>query len=142
MTSNTCEPLIATGGQPSPQQLADLMQQGVRSIINLRAAEEPVDFDEAQACADLGLSYQNLPVAGGDAIDAATLQAFSRLLADAGNKGTVFVHCATGNRAGAMLALDRVGAGGDVEEAIAYGKQFGLDGLIDRVRAIAQTLPR
>ncbi len=142
MTTRIQDPQIAGGGQPDPQHLADLKQQGVRSVINLRAPEEPVEFDEAQSCADLGLSYQYLPVAGGDAIDADTVKTFCRLLADATNEGTVYVHCATGNRAGALLALDRICSGSDVEDAIAFGKQYGLDSLTDRVRAVAPTLPR
>jgi len=50
--------------------------------------------------------------------------------------GPVLIHCGSGNRVGALLALRESLAGADDEAAIEYGKEGGLTGLEDRVRDV------
>ena len=49
--------------------------------------------------------------------------------------GPVLVHCGSGNRVGALLALRQSLLGADDEDALAYGKSAGLTGLEPVVRA-------
>jgi protein tyrosine phosphatase (PTP) superfamily phosphohydrolase (DUF442 family) len=73
------------------------------------------------------MSYVSLPVEGSDGVSYANAAALDKLLA--GVEGPVLIHCASGNRAGALLALrDKLG-GADSESALALGVASGLTGL-------------
>ena len=50
----------------------------------------------------------------------------------------VLVHCGSGNRVGALLALQKSQEGADVEAAVAYGKEGGLTRLEEHVRKLLQ----
>ena len=66
-------PGLFSAGQPnSIEQLRSLARNGVRTIINLRALDEPAPFNEPQAAADLGLRYVSIPVVNADALMPAT----------------------------------------------------------------------
>ena len=56
-------------GQPTPAQLAELAHQGVRTVINLRTPDEPMEYDEAAEATRLGLQYVALPIAGAADLD-------------------------------------------------------------------------
>lgn len=130
-------PGIFTAGQPSPAQLASLAAEGVRTVINLRAPGEQVEFDEASEAERLGLRYVSIPVAGPQDVTAETAARFSREFEDATRAGGVLVHCASANRAGAMLALDQALAQNKpVEDALAVGRAAGLTTLEPRVTEI------
>ena len=70
MTAPTCfaEDHYASG-QPTPAHLAELAREGVRTVINLRAPGEPLEYDEPAAAAQLGLRYVALPIAGANDLD-------------------------------------------------------------------------
>jgi len=125
------------GGQPSPQDLAELAREGVRTVINLRSADEPVDYDEASEAGRLGLCYECLPISGPSDLDSACIERFGRLLDAARAKGGVLIHCASSNRAGAMVALDAaLSRGAPIDVAIQRGRDAGLVGLEPVVRDI------
>ena len=50
----------------------------------------------------------------------------------------MLVHCGSANRVGALLALGKVQAGSDADEAIAFGKSAGMRGLEKRVREVLE----
>lgn len=112
-----------------------LTQGGVRDVINLRQSGETPDFDEAAAMAAAGITYHNLPIGGAADLTRANVEKFDQLLHAAGDQ-TTLVHCASGNRVGAMIAL-RAGwiEGKDISEAMAEGERWGLKGLAPEVRA-------
>ena len=56
------------------------------------------------------------------------------LLQDA--KGPVLVHCASGNRVGALIALSAADEGVPVEEALARGRAAGMTSTEARVREL------
>jgi uncharacterized protein (TIGR01244 family) len=120
-------PGLYASGQPAPGDLAALAAQGVRTVINLRAPEEPPGYDEAGEAERLGLRYVSIPVAGPQDITTGTVARFSRELAEAGHHGGTLVHCASSNRAGALVALDAGFAkGSSRDEALASGRAAGL----------------
>lgn len=126
-------PGIYTAGRLKPTDIAGLKAAGVRSVIDLSLDDETPDFDEAAAVQAAGLRYANLPVHGADGLTRDRVVAFDRLLRDA--KAPVLVHCASGNRVGAMAALRAAwlqGAG--VDAAIDEGRRWGLKGLEPEVR--------
>lgn len=124
---------IHTSGRLSQDDIAKLEAAGIRHVIDLAQDNETPDFDEAAAVQAAGIGYDNLPIAGPDALTRANVEAFDRLLADA--QGPVLVHCASSNRVGAMAALRAAWIEGvPVEEAIAAGRAWGLRSLEGAVR--------
>lgn len=117
-------------GQPTPEQIAALPSQGIASVINLRGTGEDSGFDEPAAVAAAGLAYHALPVAGPQDLTADTVARFSDLLAQARSKGPVLIHCASANRVGALLALEKGWLHGLASnDAVEIGRQAGLTGL-------------
>lgn len=126
------ESTIYTGGQPTREQLAALAEAGVRHIVNLRPASE-LDWDEAAYVQSLGMHYHNLPVAGADDLSASNAEAFSTLLAGFGEQ-PVLVHCASGNRVGALAAIAASQQGAEAEQALEKGRRWGMTRLESTVR--------
>jgi len=120
-------PGITTAGQPSADQLAAVAKTGIKTVIDLRGLAEDRGMDERAAVEKLGMSYITLPVEGGAGVTYANATALDKLLASA--KGPVLVHCATANRAGALLALRAKLNGADNDAALALGVAGGLTGL-------------
>ncbi|CAN7573782.1 sulfur transferase domain-containing protein [Pseudoxanthomonas sp. LjRoot143] len=121
------QPGLHTGGQPSPDDLARLKSEGVRTIIDLRGPQEDRGYDEAAEARRLWLEYITLPIAGKDDVTPANAKALGALLK--AQDGGVLLHCASGNRVGALLALDAVASGASKEEALELGRKAGLKSL-------------
>src|SRR5690349_18200775 len=87
--------------QPDWVELLALVSEGFRTVIDLRTDDEPGQDlsprQEALAARRLGLAYCHVPVPA-DRVDAGVLDRFRAALADAVKP--VFVHCASGKRAG------------------------------------------
>jgi uncharacterized protein (TIGR01244 family) len=126
---NRTDPLpgITTAGQPTGPQLEAAAREGFKSVIDLRAPNEDRGLDEEAVVKGLGMSYASLPVAGPDGVTFANAAALDRLLAKL--EAPVLVHCSTGNRAGALLALRAKLGGADSAAALALGTSAGLKGL-------------
>lgn len=126
---------IATGGQPDSSQLIALQSRGYRTVLDLRAPGEPRGMDEAAVARAAGLAYCALPVTPATLTDS-TFGAFRAIAADPGNH-PMLVHCASGNRVGAVmipwLVLDR---GWSVERAVATANAGGLHSAELRDRAL------
>ncbi|MBB3827000.1 MULTISPECIES: phosphatase domain-containing putative toxin [Xanthomonas] len=130
-------------GQPTQFELAELARKGVRTVINLRAPEEPVDYDEAMEADRLGLRYASLPIADASDLDPTRIRAFGRMLDQARLEGDVLIHCASSNRVGAMVTLDQVfNRGTALAAALEGGRAAGLKTLEPAVIALAQTQVR
>ena len=132
-------PGLHAGGQPTAADLARMQAQGVHTVIDLRGENADRGYDEAAEARRLGLAYVALPVTGADGITAANAEALQALL-DAHRNG-VLLHCASGNRAGALLALGHANAGMPRDQALALGRAAGLKSLepavIERMQAPA-----
>lgn len=127
-------PGLFTGGQPSAQQLRDAAQAGVTSVIDLRMPHEDRGYDEAAAAEALGLRYVRLPIDGAGGISEANARTLDRLLRQ--DPGSTLLHCASGNRAGALLALAQARVhGASPEAALQFGRDAGLTSLEPAVRA-------
>ncbi|HEU4991648.1 MAG TPA: sulfur transferase domain-containing protein [Luteimonas sp.] len=126
-------PGLLTGGQPAPSDWAALKAQGVAMVVNLRPDSELAGRNEAAEVVAAGMAYVGIPVAGADAVDATNARRLWSLLK--ATQGPVFVHCASGNRAGALLALGAAQSGGMTPEAaLEFGRSAGLAGLEPVVR--------
>src|SRR5690606_39211066 len=110
-----------------------LRAAGIRRVINLAPASETPGFDEAAAVRAVGMRYDALPIAGAGDLDREAVLDFDQLLQAAG--GPTLVHCGSGNRVGALVALRAAWLqGADEEAAVEEGRRWGLGGLEGEVR--------
>jgi len=127
-------PHRVASGRLQADDVATLKRAGIRQVIDLSLDSETPDFDEAAAMRAAGIGYHNLPIRGAGDLTRARVVQFDRLLRDAGDEPTL-VHCASGNRVGAMIALRAALIGGQsTEAALAEGRRWGLKGLEPAVR--------
>ena len=123
---------ITSAGQPDKAALEVFADSGYATVIDLRGTGEDRGFDEAAFVEELGLHYVTLPIAGKDAISLDNARKLDGLLEE--YPGPVLVHCASGNRVGALLALRASLEGADNEAALALGRDGGLTSLESVVR--------
>jgi len=120
-------------GQPSREQLQAAAAAGVKHVINLRPKAE-MKWHEAEAVVALGMQYHSVSVAGPADINTSNAETLQRAIQALGAE-PVLVHCASGNRVGALIALQAgVDRPGEVEAAIAKGRKWGLTRLESVVR--------
>jgi uncharacterized protein (TIGR01244 family) len=128
-------PQLVTGGQPLVGAWKQLAEAGITTVVNLRPEQELPDRNEAQEVKDAHLTYINIPIDGPASLSKARADQLWQILSQA--NGGVLVHCGTGNRCGAMLALTEAWCREqDVETAIAFGKQAGLTAMEPAVREL------
>lgn len=128
-------PTLMTAGQPPAEAWAPLARQGVTAVINLRSDAEMQGRDDATAVVAQGMDYHRIPVGDGADITPENAAALWQLLAQA--RGSVLVHCASGNRAGALLAVGAARAGQmSPEQALEFGRTAGMRSLEPRVREL------
>ncbi len=126
------EKRVYASGQPTQAELRVLAQAGIKHVVNLRPAKEQT-WSEAAFVQTLGMKYHALPVAGAAGITDENAAALAKVLHEIGGE-PVLVHCSSGNRVGALIALGEQAKGANVDEAIAKGKRWGLTRLEPMVR--------
>ena len=132
------ETTVACGGATTPEAVPELKKMGFKSIINLRLPTEAGANVEAEAAAakTAGIKFYNIPFSG-QAPDPKVADSFLDAITAPGNE-PAYIHCAAGNRAGAMwmikrLAIDHWDTDRAYTEAAALGltspalKQFAID---------------
>jgi len=124
---------VVSAGRLDAEDVERVKAAGIRHVIDLTPDAETPEFDEAAAVRAAGMAYSNLPLRGGVDLTRENVAAFDRMLRDA--RRPVLVHCASGNRVGAMAALRAAWIEGrPAEDAIGIGKAWGLKGLEAEVR--------
>jgi len=132
---------VLSAGQPTADQLRGFAAAGVTTVIDLRGASENRGYDELETALNLNLDYVAIPISGIDDMSEHTVRAF----ADAINRarGPVLVHCRSGSRVGAMVALRAGLIGVSTEDAMAAGIAAGMGrGLQGPVRQALQERQR
>lgn len=126
---------LITAGQPAPEDWLRLRGRQVSTVINLRTDAEMGARDEAAEVEAAGLSYEHLPIAGAADIDTRHADELWQLIQAA--PGRVMVHCASGNRVGALLAIGAARHDDmSPQQALAFGKKAGLTSLEPKVREV------
>jgi len=98
---------LGTGGQPSEEGLREIAKNGYKAVINLRTSQEGVDLAaEEKLVRELGLKYFNIPVVSSDPKEEQAVEFldFVEKLKDQ----RVFIHCASANRVGCFVMIQRV----------------------------------
>lgn len=128
------EPGRTISGQPTPAELVAAERAGVRHVVNARDIGEFDGWDEAELVDALGMHYHQVPIGSPDDLNRSAVTAFDRILAEIGDDPAL-LHCASGNRIGALYALRAAWIQGeDAESAIEIGKAHGLTSLEGPVR--------
>jgi protein tyrosine phosphatase (PTP) superfamily phosphohydrolase (DUF442 family) len=100
-------PHVHTAGSPTIQDLKNLREQGVETVINLALSVYPDAIpDEAGVVASLGMEYIHIPVEWTAPTQANLLDFFAAF--ERVRQRPVFVHCVKNMRVSAFLYLYRV----------------------------------
>jgi tyrosine-protein phosphatase SIW14 len=133
------------GAQPDAAGLKNLARLGIKSIINLRQANDVWPAEAAAARAS-GITYNSMPLKG---VGRPTHSQVATLLALIENlPAPVFVHCAHGcDRTGTIIACYRIRSdhwphAAALEEARKYGLSRLERGMIDYVRDFGAVSPK
>lgn len=129
-------PGIVTGGAPSTLEgFRAVAALGIRTYVELRGdVEIPEGTREAIEAA--GMRYVRLTVTGEVDLDLASARALDALLDDAANLPAA-IACSSGNRSGALLAVEGFWLDGlPAEEALELGLDAGLTRLEPSVRLL------
>ncbi|MDX1389124.1 MAG: protein tyrosine phosphatase family protein [Acidobacteriota bacterium] len=126
---------LLTGGQPTREQIVEAARAGYGTIVNLRTdAEEGFEW-EGDLVEELGMRYVQIPVAGTAGLTRENVELLTAALEAGG--GPVMIHCASGNRVGAMMALKAAWVDDATpDEAIEIGRDFGMTRSEPAVREI------
>ena len=115
---------VTSAGQPDAEALQVFADNGYVAVIDLRGAGENRGYDEQAVATELGLDYVSLPIVGRDSVSFENAKKLDALLA--GYDKPVLVHCGSGNRVGALLALRASLSGADAATALDVGRSAGL----------------
>ncbi len=115
---------LAVAGQPTMETLRALKQMGFKTVLSLRTPGE-IEEDEGAIAREAGLDYVSVPVSSAS-LSSADVDAVARVLDDE-TTAPVLLHCASSNRVGAVMALLEARRGKSTEDALAFGKQAGLE---------------
>lgn len=133
-------PTLYTGGQPDAKDWTPIAESGVTTVIDLRPASEREGRDEADEVAAAGMAYVHIPIADAAQLTPQTADTLWNALQAAA--GTTLLHCASGNRAGALLAIAVARKGGVAPEgALALGRAAGMRSTEARVREVLNVPP-
>lgn len=118
------EPGLMAAGQPTGEQIQLLAEEGYKTVIDLRVADESRGFFEQEAARENGMAYANVPV-DLQKLDLPTIDRFITTLKKA--ERPVLLHCASAVRVGALYYAWLLREKGlPAKEALAKAKAAGL----------------
>ncbi|WP_413520900.1 serine/threonine protein phosphatase [Psychrobacter glacincola] len=119
-------------GALDEEKVAALAAAGVELVFNLQPDDE-LSFDEKAAVEHAGMHYEQLPISGAADLKQLKILAFDNILRQYHGK-KIAMHCGSGNRAGAAIAL-RAGwlRGRKMDTAMERGRSHGLTKLEEEV---------
>ncbi|MFW6087239.1 MAG: serine/threonine protein phosphatase [Myxococcota bacterium] len=125
---------LITSGAPTEQQLVRAEERGIDRVISLQTRSEPGAAEERAIVERLGMKFVRIPVDGPEGVTKEAAEELHTALSNAEDQD-VILHCASGNRSGALLALrafhheDK-----SVQEALELGRAAGMTSLEPIVR--------
>ena len=126
MQKNQWNDKISVGAALEAEDAQKLHDEGIRTVIDLRTADE-LNVSEKAWVEGVGLDYESLPTSP-DLLDDAAVARFIQEVDS--SDGKVYVHCKMGGRAGIMALLhDAVSGGWTIEKTmqVAQEKQVKLE---------------
>jgi protein tyrosine phosphatase (PTP) superfamily phosphohydrolase (DUF442 family) len=134
---NACMPLqdVVSCGQLQPGDLEAARDAGVRTIISVLQPYE-VPAGQVEETRRLGMTPVHIPFGGPQDLTPENAQALATVLNDESRLPAI-VHCMSGNRVGALLAVKSAWVDGlSPADALAIGIAGGLRGLEFEVRRV------
>jgi len=134
---------IYLAGQPSAEDLEKFKEAGVKTVVNLRLEDENTKFNEASALADMGIDYQNPGFNSAATLSDPIFRRVRDLLTSSNNE-PLLLHCASGNRVGAVWMAHRVlDHGIPYEKALEEAKAIGMkpEAFEAKVKAYIESKP-
>ncbi len=126
-----------SSGEPTKRQLEGIALAGIKHIISLLPPEKQKEYQE-QDVLDLKMSYKNIIVDGETGVTFSNAELLLKTIASF-NDEPYLLHCASGNRNGALIALySGKKDGKSVSESIEVGKKWGLSRYEELVRGMLQ----
>ena len=119
---NRASTSLATAGSLGNGAVAELAEKGFSAIIDLRKEAEGVVVEKL-AVEAAGMKYINIPITG-EGVSDESLAEFAK--AYEAIEGNVLLHCASGNRVGAMLTRYYLSKGVDENIAVEIGRTAGM----------------
>jgi uncharacterized protein (TIGR01244 family) len=123
---------FVSSGQPNEAVLRNFADAGYGTIIDMRMPDEDRGMDERAVVESLGMTYVTMPIGSADDINFENAAALDKLMS--GLDQPALVHCASGNRVGALIALRAKANGASNEEALAAGKAAGATRMEEVIR--------
>lgn len=116
--------MIYRGAQPTGEGIKELAQRGIKTIINLRNADEKAQIEQNQA-QNAGIKFINIPLNNWLSPKDSDINRIMELLNSPENQ-PVFVHCKKGaDRTGTVIAVYRITHDGwTAEQAKKEAKTF------------------
>lgn len=136
--SNTLVPSerLIVGGQPSEHDFEVLAAAGIKQVVNLRPNTESISFDEAAVAEKWGMQYHVIAVT---TTESCTKEKAKQLKAILEKGEPTLVHCASGNRVGALIALKAYWLDNCTpEEALNMGLETGLTKFTEEIKQALQ----
>lgn len=124
---------MRSAGQPDAEAFALAAEAGYAAVIDLRGEQENRGLNEATVLQELGLEYVELPLSSPDDISFENAAKLDEILSRYSEP--VLIHCGSGNRVGALLALRKSLHGASDDDAVTYGQDAGLTGLEPVIRS-------
>lgn len=113
------------GSQPAPEDFSLLTESGIRTVVNLRTPGEQ-ELDEGALVRQLGMNYHHVPFRAATELTDEALDQLRSILGNPENR-PLLLHCASGNRVGAVwLAYRVLDEGQTLEEAEREAREVGL----------------
>lgn len=127
------EPALATSGRPSVDGLRQLSTMGFRTVVSLLSPAEGAAAEKEVVEAQ-GLRYVSVPISA-ETFGQADVDDVARVLDDPAAR-PILLHCASGNRVGAVWIVWRVQRGRPYPEAEEEARTIGLHhpALLDAAR--------
>jgi uncharacterized protein (TIGR01244 family) len=133
-------PYVATAGALDSAAVGEAKALGFGLLIDLRRTEEDGVAEAAQAAQSIGIARVSLPLRW-DGDIGQQIDTIAALLNDSAHY-PVLLHCASGNRAGAVWALYRARMGVPPQIAIEEGRTAGMASTeAQAARALASLAP-
>ncbi|MEO1534660.1 MAG: sulfur transferase domain-containing protein [Planctomycetota bacterium] len=117
-------------GQPSAADLRLVAKEGVATVVTCRSVSEmeALDFDQAALAGELGMRYVHVPMGRDHGYEPSQIAAFTEAIESA--DGPIYVHCASGGRARALIMGHLIRHEGmSFDEAFAATERLGGDRL-------------
>jgi uncharacterized protein (TIGR01244 family) len=131
---------LVIGGQPTEENLRAAQAAGYGTVITLRTVGEPGTEGEQALVEELGMRFVSIPVDRETGLTADNARALDAALAEAG-EAPVLLHCGSGNRVSALLAVRAFLVEGlGVDAALGRMRDWGLSHLEAKVREVLEAL--